>query len=232
VTGNTIGIQIVGVVANQGASISSGNSVLQNTIDRNTYGVFINGGKANTITGADISLNSKIGLSILGGSAMGNVVKSNTFNQNGSAASGATAGSTVGDAIYIESASGNTIQNNLIQNSGLHGKSPNGVGVYIFSNASGNQVSRNTIKGSSAYGIFVYNSAANLSSIPRTGPAQNTISGSGIASFREFTGAVTSSATPTTTPRKKPSTGHSTPKGPKVAKQSLATHSHPRINHR
>ena len=58
--------------------------------------------------------------------------------------------------------------------------------------------------GQHAYGILLFNSAANLPAVPRTGHDANTISGSGIAGFREFTGPLTASTKTTTTRPRRP----------------------------
>jgi parallel beta-helix repeat protein len=214
IAGNNIGIEIVGVVSQlqsgQSPALFSGNVVEQDTVDLNGYGVFINGGQYNAITGNDLSLNSSIGLAIVGGAAMVNTVTGNTIDLNGSAASGAVAGATVGAGVFIDGAKGNTIASNEINANGLRGSRgalPTGVGVYVFDNASGNRVVRNRMRNNTAYGILVYNSASNLAAIPRTGPDLNSIDGREIAEFREFTG-------PVTTPD-----GGLSPRGPKRRKK-------------
>src|SRR5262249_45101170 len=68
----------------------------------------------------------------------------------------------------------------------------NHVGVYIVGHAgsaTGNQILGNTIKKNSRYGVILYNAPANT--VPQSGKGANTIRGSGIANFREFSGAAT-----------------------------------------
>ncbi len=213
IAGNAVGVEIVGVVAQLVAKAAPhGNVVALDTIAGNTFGIFINGGQYNTVVDDGLNLNSQIGLAIVGNSAKGNVAQGNTIAGNGSAASGAPPSSTVGDGVYIQSATGNTIQGNAIRQNGLPpdlkgGKLADGVGVYVFDNASGNVVAQNNIQGNTAYGILVFNSASNLGTIYRTGSNKNAIVGSGIADFREFTGPVTTSA------------AGSTPLGPKARKK-------------
>ena len=204
IEGNIVGVQMVGTVENINKTTALGNTISGDVIDANSYGIFINGAASSQITGNDLSRNTAIGLAITGSLAQLNTATGNQINENGSLVSGASTSSTIGDGVYIEGASNNMIVGNTINSSGLvdQNKQRSGVGVYLFDNASGNQVARNTIKGSSAYGILVYNSAGNLASIPLTGKSANTITGSGIASFREYTGpapAATIASTSTVT---------------------------------
>jgi parallel beta-helix repeat protein len=221
--GNVVGVQVVGIVE-KFANLPTGNVIVGDTIDFNTYGVFLSGASGNAVVNDNLSLNTSIGLSIVGSLASGNTVTGNTISGNGSLASGPQPGGGNGDGVYIDGAKSNIIEHNTIQNNGLGGKSPTGVGVYIFDNASGNIVASNVIKGNTAYGILVFNSAANLSSIPMTGKAVNKISGSGIASFREFTGTLTTT-TKTTKAKTKTTAKHATPKGPKVTAKASTSHS-------
>jgi parallel beta-helix repeat protein len=216
IAGNVVGIQLAGSIEPL-PGFTAGNTIQGNTIDANTYGVFLTNGSHNKIVGNDLSLNTSIGLSIVGTASGSNTATSNRIFGNGSAASGASSSNPIGDGVYIESAVNNTITGNTIQANGLRGTNPSGVGVYVFDNASGNKVTSNIIQGNTGYGILVYNSASNLSSIPLNGKTANTIGGSGIASFREYTGPVT---TTTTTSASVVTTGTSTPKGPKIRKKS------------
>ena len=124
-------------------------------------------------------------------------VEGNTINFDGSPASGAPAGSTIGDGVYIDGARGNTFVRNQIRRNGVGGPKPSGVGVYLFDGASGNIVANNVIQANTAYGILVFNSASNLGTIPRNGPTANMLGGDGIADFREFTGPTTQTTTVT-----------------------------------
>jgi hypothetical protein len=210
IAGNTVGVEVTGVVSSIDPQAQQGNVIASETIVRNTFGIFINGGQDVLAVSDNLSFNTEIGLSIVGATAQGNVVENDLISENGSLASGATAGSTVGDGIYIESAADNTIQSNLIDQNGIPtntktGQTANGVGLYIFDNARGDQVGKNTLQGNTGYGILVYNSASDLGGVHLNGPSQNTIKSSGIASFREYTGPVTTKAT--------------TPKGPKTKKK-------------
>jgi parallel beta-helix repeat protein len=214
IEGNVVGVQVAGLVEvvkdpTTGANIPSGNAIVGDVIDANTYGVFLNGTSGNEVAADDLSRNTAIGLSIVGALAQDNTATGDTISGNGSASSGVSPSSTTGDGVFISAAGDNTVVGNTIDSSGQvkpKGQS-NGVGVYLFDGASGNRVASNTIRGSSAYGILVYNSAGNLGQIPRVGKGSNTIGGSGIADFREFTGPAASTTT------------GSTPKGPKAGKK-------------
>ncbi len=206
--------------SSNGKPIPLGNAIIGDVIDGNTDGVFINESSGNQVSADDLSRNTAIGLAISGALAQTNTATGNTISGNGSASSGASPSSTFGVGVFISGASDNTISGNTIDSSGLvkpKGQS-NGVGIYLFDRASGNRVASNTIRGSTAYGILVYNSAGNLAQIPRSGNGSNTIGGSGIADFREFTGAVTTAATSASSPALAKLTAKSTPRGPRPSR--------------
>ena len=83
-------------------------------------------------------------------------------------------------------ADGNTIRDNAL------------VDLYLFQGATGNQIRSNTIEGGfrsggtglGEYGVFLFNSAGNLSGVSRQGKFANQIRFHRIAQFREFTGPV------------------------------------------
>jgi hypothetical protein len=223
--GNVVGVQVAGLVEevidpSNGKPIPLGNAIVGDVIDGNTDAVFINESSGNQVSANDLSRNTAIGLTIFGALAQSNTATGNTISGNGSASSGVSPSSTVGDGVFISGASNNTIVGNTIDSSGLvkpKGQS-NGVGVYLFNRASGNRVASNSIHGSSAYGILVYNSAGNLAQIPRSGKGSNTIGGSGIANFREFTGPVTTVAPSASSIALTKSAAKPTPRGPRPSR--------------
>ena len=197
IEGNVVGVEVVGIVEKFPGQ-PTGNLIVGDTVDANTFGVYINEAQGNAILDNDLSRNTSIGLSIVGSLATGNTATGNVIDAN------------LQHGVYIEAAASNGVQGatpNLIARNEISGNSQ--VGVYIALQANGNQVRRNTIRKNKQYGIFLYNAAGNLGAVPRTGPDMNQISGSGIADFREFTGPLT-----------KTTAGSSTPKGPKVKKKS------------
>ncbi len=194
--GNVVGVEVVGLVEKFPGQ-PTGNVIVGDTIDANTFGAYINEAQGNAVLGDDLSRNTSIGLSIVGSLATGNTATGDVIDAN------------LQDGVYIEAAASNAVQGaspNQVANNQVDGSGQ--VGVYIALGANGNQVRRNTIRGSKQYGIFLYNAAGNLGAVPRTGPDANAISGSGIADFREFTGPLTTT------------TGSSTPQGPKSRKKA------------
>ena len=74
----------------------TGNVIVGDTIDFNTFGVFLNGASGNSVVDDDLSLNTSIGLSIVGSLATGNTATGNTIDGN------------LEHGVYIESAASNT----------------------------------------------------------------------------------------------------------------------------
>jgi Periplasmic copper-binding protein (NosD) len=178
IRGNNIGVEVAGVL--------SSNAIVENDIDNNAFGVFLNGAAGSLIAFNSIANNTAIGVSILGSLSTSNVVQGNGIDGNTFA------------GVYVEGAAGNTIGTGAAGSSTKSGVgvpnsiSRNGsVGVYLFGGASGNEFRRNLIKANGLYGAFLFNSAGNVSGFVRSGPDANRIEGSGIASFREYTGNVT-----------------------------------------
>jgi titin len=199
--GNLISGNVVGTMIN-GAE-SQGNVVAGNLIGPasnggagagNTVGVYINGAPGNIIGGVlgnVISGNTNVGVYILGSPSTGNQVTGNIIglgpdgtkrlsNQNG---------------IYIENAPGNVIggtttaSHNVISGNlitGVYILGGQSVGNVVEGNLIGFAANGRTRVGNKQYGVLLYNAPANT--VLRAGPNANRITGSGIASFREFTG--------------------------------------------
>ena len=157
-------------------------------------GVYVNGAPGNLIGGSAgnvVSGNSSVGVYILGSPSTGNQVTGNIIglgpdgttrlpNQNG---------------IYIENAPGNVIggtapaSRNVISANlitGVYILGGQSVGNLVEGNLIGYTASGTARAGNREYGVLLYNAPANT--VVRSGPNANRITGSGIASFREFTG--------------------------------------------
>ena len=190
----------------------------------NAFGVWINNVPGNLITDNVISANSKTGIYINGANASGNkdqgtsanVVQGNiiglgpdgkkTYLPIPSKGAKQVLTHPFPIGVYIEDSSNNTVggplagQRNVI--------SDNVVGVYIFGkngSSSNNQIIGNWIglaaDGSSSYatqnqfyGVILFNAPAN--DVPQSGSGANTIRGSGIANFREYSGPATTTKKP------------------------------------
>ncbi len=77
ISGNNIGIEIVGIIIGQG-----GNSIAGDSITGNAFGIYIVDANSNAILGNNISFNSMNGLDIVGGLGTGNVASDNTISSN------------------------------------------------------------------------------------------------------------------------------------------------------
>jgi parallel beta-helix repeat protein len=182
----------------------------------NVVGIWINDVPGNQIKNNVVSANTQAGVYIDGADASGNVVQGNIIGLGPDgqktylpvsaniAKEDPTHQFPIG--VYIQDSSNNTVggtvagQRNLI--------SDNQVGVYIFGkngSSSNNQIIGNWIglaaDGTSSaathnqfYGVILFNAPNNTvppdNGVP-SGPSANTITGSGIANYREFSGKVT-----------------------------------------
>ena len=129
-------------------------------------------------------------MSIVGAQSSGNTVEGDKIDLNGSPASGASATSTVGTGVFIQSAVNNNIINDTIDGSGIVPADKNDAGRdrRVPRRSLPATSSRATSsRGNTAYGVFLYNSARNVPSVARTGKDAVKLSGNRIAQFREFT---------------------------------------------
>ena len=196
--GNFFGVDITG---------ASGDVVQGNAINGNiSAGVVLEHGtqKVNVL-GNDISRNGGAGTVAV--DARGTPIGGGNFVHLGTLATSPPE-YIFGAGVYVDNSTNNTIgfgavapadgvppataDGNTIDSSTL-------AGVYLHAKASGNTVEGNRIvgkndaSGHSEYGIFLFDSAANLDLVAQSGADQNAVSGSYIAALREFTGNVPAS---------------------------------------
>jgi hypothetical protein len=146
-----------------------------------------------------ISANTSVGVYVLGSASTGNQITGNVIglgpdgtqrlpNQTG---------------IYLENAPGNVIggsttaSRNVISANfitGVYILGAQSVGNVVEGNLIGFASNGTTRVGNGQYGVLLYNAPANT--VVRSGPSANRITGSGIASFREFTGRRVSANSP------------------------------------
>jgi titin len=231
ISGNAVGIQIAGFNSTlTGFNTLIGNYVgvgINQTPVANVIGIWVNDVPNNQIgapgTGNTIAGNTEAGVYINGADATGNKVQGNVIGPGGQpglviAGQGA-AEQPFPIGVYIQDSSSNLIGGRGAQGNTISG---NNVGVYIFGHsgsASGNNIEHNQIKNNSRYGVILFNAPAN--NAPQSGPVANTISGSGIANYREFSGPVATSGSSHST--RSSSSSH---RGKKAAPQHTSVSKH------
>lgn len=200
VSGNYVGVMIsgaaagvTGVVGNRIGTDATGTRAVANVV-----GVYVNGSAGHRIGAAGegnvISGNVSVGVEIVGAGATSNAVVGNVI---GLAADGRrvvrNAEGLQAVGVYVEDASGNTVNGNVISGNGV-------AGVYILRRrgaASGNRVTANRIgltatgrrgPGNGPYGVLLYNAPDNAA--PRRGIGANRFGPASIAAVRDYAGPV------------------------------------------